>query len=246
MSTATKSGTRGSKTGRIVLRTAAALFVISLVVAPTILHNFYGYGISPILSGSMSPFAEPGDAFVTVNRPAAEIKVGDIVTLNEEASSTLFAHRIISIRDFNGLVRVVTKGDANPAADENPYLVSPTTEVPVTIFRLKEIGHALVYLNSLQGRQAGLILVVIANVLALLLAMFKKQIRERNLRAEQIYKDLFAESLSKKAIEIKKMETYKALYAETHAKQALEIKKMKMYKELYAESQQPQHQTSER
>lgn len=188
----------------------------------------------------MRPFAEPGDAFISIDRPASELKIGDIVTLSAEGSATLFAHRIVSIRDFNGLIRIVTKGDANPAADQDPYLVSPSAEVPVTISRIKAIGHVLVYATSLQGRQAGLILVVIANVLALILAMFKKKIRERNIRAEQIYKDLFAEALSKKALEIKKMQTYKELYAELNAKRSLEEKKMQMYKELYAESQKSQ------
>jgi signal peptidase len=237
MNTATKEKSKTSKTSRFVFRTLAALFVISLVVAPTILHNYFGYKISPILSGSMRPYAEPGDAFVSIDRPASELKVGDIVTLAIENTSDLFAHRIVNVRDFNGQIRIVTKGDANPVEDENPFLVSPSTQVPVTLFRIKEIGHVLVYMTSLQGRQAGLILVVVANVLALMLAMFKKKVKERNLRAEQIYKDLFAAASSEKSLEIKKNEMYKDLFTESNAKQSLELKKMQMYKELYAESQ---------
>lgn len=215
MSKSIHTGGKGPKKGRFIVRACLALFVISFAVAPTILHNYFGYKISPILSGSMSPFAEPGDLFITIDRPASVLKVGDIVTLYSENSMKLYAHRIVDVRQFNGQIKVVTKGDANPSEDSDPYLVSPETKVPVTLFRAKEIGNALVYMTSLQGRQAGLILVVVANVLALLLSMFKKKMRERNLRAEQIYKDLFAESNSAKSLEMKKMELYKELYAET-------------------------------
>lgn len=228
---------KGSKALRIVVRAFSVLFVIALVVTPTILHNYFGYKIAPILSASMSPFAEPGDAFISIDRPASELKVGDIVTLFSVNSAKLFAHRIIDVRPFNGQIRIVTKGDANLTEDADPFLVSLQTEVPVTISRLKEVGNALVYMTSLQGRQAALILVVVANVLALMLAMFKKKIKERNLRAEQIYKDLFADASLDKSLVIKKEQTYKDLFSESHSEKVLNMKKMQMYKDLYAESQ---------
>ena len=200
---------------KFLLRSISALFVIALVATPTVLHNNFGFGISPILSGSMRPYAQPGDAFVTIKRPASELKVGDIVTLHSEASMVLYAHRITEIAPFNGLIRIVTKGDANPTPEADPYLVSPNAQVPVTLFPVKKIGYVLVYMTSLQGRQAGLILVVIANVLALMLAMFKKKVKERNLKSEQIYKDLFAESNTTNLQEAKKMQLYKELYTES-------------------------------
>ena len=200
---------------KFLLRAISAFFVIALVATPTVLHNKFGFGISPILSGSMRPYAQPGDAFITVKRPASELKVGDIVTLHSEESMDLYAHRIIEVRPFNGQIRIVTKGDANPTPEADPYLVSTTAQVPVTLFSAPKIGHVLVYMTSLQGRQAGLILVVIANVLALMLAMFKKKVKERNLKSEQIYKDLFAESNTTNLQEAKKMQLYKELYTES-------------------------------
>lgn len=163
----------------------------------------------------MRPFAQPGDAFITVDRPASELVLGDIVTLHSAKSMDLYAHRIVEVRKYNGQIRIVTKGDANPTAEADPYLVSPNASVPVTIARVKTVGNILVYMTSLQGRQAGLILIVVANVLALLLAMFKKKAQERNLKAEQIYKDLFAESSAAKLQEVKKVKMYKELYAES-------------------------------
>lgn len=212
MSRTTKQKRKGLA---IALRAISALFVIALVATPTVLHNNYGYGISPILSGSMRPYAQPGDAFVTIKRPASELKVGDIVTLHSATSLDLYAHRIIEIRPFNGQMRIVTKGDANPTPEADPYLVSSNSQVPVTLFSIPKVGSVLVYMTSLQGRQAGLILVVIANVLALMLAMFRKKVKEHNLNAEKIYRDLFAESHAAKLQEVKKAQLYKELYAES-------------------------------
>ena len=215
MNKAIRATRKKSKVLGITLKAFSILFVIALVAAPTVLHNSFGYGISPVLSGSMRPFAQPGDAFITITRPASDLKVGDIVTLHSAKSADLYAHRIIEIRDVSGLVRIITKGDANPTAEEDPYLVSPDEQVPVTIARILWVGKLLVYLTSVQGRQAGLILMVVANVLALVLSMFKKKVKERNLRLEQVYKDLYVEARATKANDIKKMQLYKELYAES-------------------------------
>jgi signal peptidase len=217
MSKRQMSAKKQAKVRGFLLKAISALFVIALVAAPTILHNFYGYGISPVLSGSMRPLAEPGDAFITVDRPASTLKVGDIVTLHSAKSLDLYAHRIVDIRQVSGQIRIVTKGDANPSAEIDPYLVSPDTKVPVTTARVMWIGHVLVYLTSIQGRQAGLSLVVLANILALILAMFKKKVKERNLKAEQIYKDLFQEASLINSNEVKKMQLYKELYTESRS-----------------------------
>ena len=215
MNKAIRATRKKSKVLGITLKAFSILFVIALVAAPTVLHNSFVYGISPVLSGSMRPFAQPGDAFITITRPASDLKVGDIVTLHSAKSADLYAHRIIEIRDVSGLVRIITKGDANPTAEVDPYLVSPDEQVPVTIARILWVGKLLVYLTSVQGRQAGLILMVVANVLALVLSMFKKKVKERNLRLEQVYKDLYVEARATKANDIKKMQLYKELYAES-------------------------------
>ena len=215
MSTNTLKRREKSKIKGYLPKFFAALFIVALVGAPTVLHNYFGYGISPVLSGSMRPFAQPGDAFITITKTASELKVGDIVTLHSAKSEDLYAHRIIEIRSVSGLVRIMTKGDANPTPEEDPLMISPDEEIPVTIARVMWVGKILVYLTSVQGRQAGLILVVVANVLALILAMFKKKVKERNLRLEQVYKDLYVEARKVNSHDEKKMQLYKELYAES-------------------------------
>ena len=204
--------------GRGGLKRVFAALIIALVVAtPTVLQSYFGFGISPVLSGSMSPFAQPGDAFITVERPVSQLSVGDIVTLHVADSKALYAHRIIEIREQSGgIKRIVTKGDANPNAEEDPFMASPQSMVPVTLFSVKWIGYVLVYLTSVQGRQAGLALMVIANVLMLLLSLFKKPTKEISSKSQSIYKGLYEESLENSVNEYKKREIYRDLYEEAH------------------------------
>ena len=207
-----------SKKGRGGLkRVFAALIIALFVAAPTVLQSYFGFGISPVLSGSMAPFAQPGDAFITVKRPVSQLVYGDIVTLQLADSQALYAHRIIEVRELSGGIRrIVTKGDANPTAEENPFMGSPETMVPVTLFSVKWIGHVLVYLTSAQGRQAGLALIVIANVLMLLLSLFKKPAKEISSKGQDIYKGLYEESYENSVNEYKKREIYRDLYEEAH------------------------------
>ena len=200
-----------------ISRIFSTLLILFLVGAPTILHNYYGFGISPVLTGSMRPFTQPGDAFITINRTASELKVGEVVTLHSADSDSFYAHRIVDIREQNGLRRIITKGDANTVAEANPYMVSPITEVPVALYRVKWIGSVLVYLTSIQGRQAGLAFLVIANVLALVLSLFKKPTKKVLSRSERVIRELYAEMSAKEKLENAKKEIYQGLYKEAHA-----------------------------
>ena len=213
----TRKSLHSKKKGGGLKRVFAVLIVAIVVATPTVLQSYFGFGISPVLSGSMSPFAQAGDAFITVERPVSQLSVGDIVTLHLVDSEAFYAHRIIEIREQSGgIKRIVTKGDANPTAEEDPFMASPESMVPVTIFSVKWIGHVLVYLTSVQGRQAGLALIVIANVLMLLLSLFKKPTKEISSRGQDIYKGLYEESYENAIKENKKREIYRDLYEEAH------------------------------
>ena len=198
-------------------RVFAALLIILFVAAPTVLQSSFGFGISPVLSGSMAPFAQPGDAFITVKRPASQLSYGDIVTLQLADSQALYAHRIIEARELSdGTRRIVTKGDANPTAEEDPFIASGQTMVPVTLFSVKWIGYVLAYLTSAQGSQTGLALIIIANVLMLLLWLFKKPAKKISSKGPDLYKGLYEESNEKSINECKKKEIYRELYEEAY------------------------------
>ena len=213
------------KTNRVeaILRVFGSMLVLVLVATPSILHSQVGLGISPILSSSMSPAAEAGDAFITINKKASTLKVGDIVTLRAADSGEFFAHRIVEIRQQSGLLRIVTKGDANILSEEDPYMVSGLVEVPVTVSRVKYGGYVLAYFTSLQGKQLALTLVVLANLIVLILFLFRKKIVVGISKAEEVFRSLYSDALHSHHKEIQRSETYKDLYEQTR-KELQELK----------------------
>lgn len=171
-------------------------FSLLLVALPSVLHSVAGIGVNPILTGSMRPYAQPGDIFITKTTKASQLQVGDIIVVHSAATGVIYAHRIAEITGYNGLVRIITKGDSNGVAERDPYLASPNAEVPRNIVRVKWLGSLMIYLNSTQGRQAGLGFLVGANVLLLITFLFKKKIIETS-KVEDIYRDLYLEEMFK-------------------------------------------------
>ena len=171
-------------------------FSLLLVALPSVLHSFVGMGISPVLTGSMRPYAQPGDIFITRTTKASHLHVGDIIAIHSATTGVMYAHRIVEIAGYNGLVRIITKGDSNQVAERDPYLASPNAEVPRNIARVKWLGRLIIYLNSIQGRQAGLGFLVGANVLALFAFVFRKRIPKTS-QLEEIYRELYVEEMQK-------------------------------------------------
>jgi signal peptidase I len=176
------------RSGKIIFGVIAAVAFIS----PPLLHSFAGIGISPILTGSMRPYAQPGDIFITKNVPASQLRVGDIISVKNATSGVLYAHRIITVTALNGTLSIITKGDANSTAEVDPFNTSVTHMVPKNIFRLLWLGRPMVYLTSQSGRQMGLAWLVGANVLALFVFVFRAR-KVIISRAEAIYRSLYME-----------------------------------------------------
>ena len=171
-------------------------FTLLLIALPSVLHSVAGVGIAPILTGSMRPYAQPGDIFITKTTKVSQLQVGDIIVVHSATTGVIYAHRIAQITAYNGLVRIITKGDSNGVAESDPFLAAPSAEVPRNIARVKWLGRSMIYLNSVQGRQAGLGFLVGANVLFLITFLFKKKIKETS-KAENIYRELYQEEMFK-------------------------------------------------
>lgn len=174
--------------------TNALLILIALIVAviPAVLTSQYGFGFSPILTGSMEPSARPGDLYLTRLVPAATLQVGDIIAINNQITGTYYSHRIHEMREMNGAIRIITKGDANESPDRDPFMVSPVSEVSKSIKVIPYIGRPMVYMNTVQGRQAAATFLVVANILGLIAFLFRKKI-VATLAPRNVYKELYAE-----------------------------------------------------
>ncbi len=215
---------------RLFVKTFALIFSAALVAGPSILHSKAGIGFSPILTGSMRPYANPGDVFITKTVKASTLKVGDIISVHAETTGVFYAHRIAKISKYDNLLRVITKGDANQKPEQDPFMVAPNAPVSKNILRVKWIGRPMVYLTSVQGRQAALSLIVVANVIALFLFLFREKTKAVNPLSEKTYKDLYSEEVESKKSKERQLQVFKELLSDAQVDK--KIKEFEMYQQL--------------
>ncbi|WIB00792.1 S24/S26 family peptidase [Curtobacterium sp. MCBA15_012] len=126
---------------RVVVGTAARAIVATVVglalwaAAPAVL----GWQPTTVVTGSMAPRLTPGDVVVSRPVPEPDVVPGRVLLADDpDQPGHLRLHRYVEARDDGTLV---TKGDANPAADSTPldrsavhgvgYLRVPWVGVPV-------------------------------------------------------------------------------------------------------------------
>jgi signal peptidase I len=233
-----KAGVKNLSKRKVVTKYLSVGLTISLIAAPSILNAKLGIGVSPILSGSMRPYATPGDAFITRDLPASTLKVGDIIAVHSKVSGTAYAHRITQISAQSGLLRIVTKGDANPTSEVDPFMISPNKLVSKNIARVKYIGYILVYVTSMHGRQLASSLLVFANVLVLIMFIFRKKIKTLIPNAERIFRELYSESQEVKTIKERELLIYKDLYAESELARKKQVSDITVFRDLFDEAQE--------
>jgi signal peptidase I len=68
-----------------------------------------------VMGWSMLPTVWPGDTLVVEKADSSVVREGDIVLFGRDRR--LFAHRVVTKRSHSGDSRLVTRGDAMPAAD---------------------------------------------------------------------------------------------------------------------------------
>jgi signal peptidase len=187
---------RTRKKSNTVRNVVFIAITLCVVIAPAILTSKFGYGFSPILTGSMQPTANPGDVFLTRLSAATELKSGDVIAVNNQITGTYYSHRIVEVRDYNGAIRIITKGDANQSADRDPYIVSRIAEVSKVVGTISYIGRPMVYMNTIQGRQTATSFLVIANIFGLVAFLFRRKIIASR-TPERVYKELYEEERRK-------------------------------------------------
>lgn len=183
---------RNQQESKKLRRAIFAVVALAFALAPALLTTKFGFGFSPVLTGSMVPIANPGDVFLTRLVPASSLQVGDIVAINNQVTGTYYSHRIHELRDQNGTLRIITKGDANESPDRDPFMVAPVSSVSKVVKTVPYIGRPMVYMNTVQGRQAAASFLVVANILALFAFLFRKKI-VASFTPERVYKELYIE-----------------------------------------------------
>ena len=145
--TAASGKKRPSAAANLVLNLLTLCFVGFLLAESTIFafsnnenKSLFGYRFYNVLTPSMRPLFRPGDMiFVKLTDPS-QVRVGDVVTFRPSSKSTAFlTHRVAELLPAQEMkpARMVTKGDANNAADP-PVALSAV--IGVHVFTIPFVG----------------------------------------------------------------------------------------------------------
>ena len=105
----------------------------------------FRYGILVIGSESMTGSIDKGDAIVFEKYENQEIAEGQVIIFNYNGMQVV--HRIIEMKEVNGIVRLYTKGDANAMKDSG-YLTKKDV-YGVVKFKIKYIGYPTLWVRNL-------------------------------------------------------------------------------------------------
>ena len=84
----------------------------------------FAFGVTPLVveSGSMSPTIKTGALAIARDRPAKDLKVGDVIRIKTGPNVSV-THRIIKITHRPKSATIRLKGDANRVPDAQIYTV---------------------------------------------------------------------------------------------------------------------------
>lgn len=128
----------------------AVVVVGSVVVLLSQKHEFFGWQLMIVKSGSMEPAIKTGS--VVLVQKQASYQEGEIVTYRSPvATELLITHRIAERVMNEGMAEpsFVLKGDANPAADITPIMASAI--VGQAQLAIPWLGYGLAFLQTVPG-----------------------------------------------------------------------------------------------
>lgn len=87
-------------------------------------------GMRPVVltTSSMAPTAPAGSLLIVSSQPSESVEVGDMVVMSR-ANGTRVTHRVIALNTGGRNIAAITKGDANPIPDSEPYVMGDDEHV---------------------------------------------------------------------------------------------------------------------
>ncbi|WP_210604727.1 signal peptidase I [Brevibacterium oceani] len=129
-----KRGRVGAWFGAALLNILAVLGVVCIVLV--ILSVVFNISIMMFKTGSMSPTIPAGSIALVRETPAAQMEIGDVVTVDRGEKILPVTHRVVSILDKDaqsGRVTFELRGDANEEKDPEPYTATTVRTVMFSI-----------------------------------------------------------------------------------------------------------------
>lgn len=102
----------------VAIVSRSALSTIVALLLWSILPDLVGFHTTTVMSGSMAPRLEIGDAIVVRHLDASGLKPGEVLLFDDpDHAGRLRMHRLVALQPDG---RLITRGDANPARDSSP------------------------------------------------------------------------------------------------------------------------------
>lgn len=138
---------RSAREVALTLGAALGLVCILAALAATLLDVH----LLVFRSGSMSPSIETGGVALARTVSAKELATGDIVSVTGE-DGTRVTHRVMEVTLAGEEVALTLRGDANPVADAERYVVTSAERV---FLHVNRVGYVVDWLASPVGYFAG-------------------------------------------------------------------------------------------
>jgi len=154
--------------------TALTVCFVLLAVA-LVGMRLFGFQVFSVLSGSMEPLYHVGSLIYVKEVDYHELKSGDVITymLSEDTVST---HRIVEVvpdQDDPAVVRYLTKGDANEAADGT--LVHYKNVLGKPVFTIPYLGYVADFIQKPPGTYAAIAIGAVLLALMFLPDLFREE-----------------------------------------------------------------------
>jgi len=133
---------------RVVADLALSLGALVGVVCLVAAIGSVAFGVHPLVfrSGSMAPTIPAGSLAFARDVPAADIRVGDVVSVPWRDSRV--THRVVEVFHRDGSATLKLQGDANDAPDQDLYQVS---SAPRVWFSVPVAGRVVAWLSRAPG-----------------------------------------------------------------------------------------------
>ena len=153
----------------ITISLAAIILLAGVYTVPSLLDGSTTFLI--VLSGSMVPVMQVGDAIVVTHINPEDIRVGDIIAFKDPGGkpNVLITHRVIGIDSET--LNFHTKGDA--VEDTDPFIVTAEDVVGKAVFSIPYMG----YLKNYAKKPAAFLLFTIIPASVLIMGEIRKIMR---------------------------------------------------------------------
>ena len=126
---------------------STALLVVLMTAVVMLISCQFRFGAIVIATESMTGEINKGDVVIFEQYDGQQISEGQVIIFNGNGGKVV--HRVVEIKNENGIVMYFTKGDANEDVDDG--FVTESQIVGITHFKIAYIGYPTVWLRNIFG-----------------------------------------------------------------------------------------------